>query len=151
MSWASDQPGVVSVSGTGILTAVRPGRATVTARAGQASTTLQLSVVANPVATVEVKPAAATVRTGDAVRLAFEARDRSGAAVPDVLPEWMVNPGSGLIESDGAFVASEPGTYRAVGAFAGRAATATITVIPRDAISLASDLVNPRMPALAAA
>lgn len=134
VSWASDQPGVVSVSGTGILTAVRPGRATVTARAGQASTTLQLSVVANPVATVEVKPAVATVRTGDVVRLAFEARDRSGAAVPDVLPEWMVNPGSGLIESDGAFVASEPGTYRAVGAFAGRAATATITVIPRDAV-----------------
>jgi len=89
----------------------------VTARAGQASSTLQLVVGPNPVATVEVKPALATVRTGDVVRLAFEARDRSGTVVPDVLAEWMVNPGSGLIEADGAFVASEPGTYRAVGAF----------------------------------
>ena len=134
VTWTSDQPGVVRVSSAGTLTAVRPGRATVTARAGQASSTLQLVVEPNPVATVEVRPALATVRTGDVVRLAFEARDRSGTVVPDVLAEWMVNPGSGLIEADGAFVASEPGTYRAVGAFAGRAATATITVVPRDVV-----------------
>ncbi len=134
VTWTSDQPGVVAVSGTGILTAVRPGRATVTVRAGQASTTLQLAVAANPVATVELKPALATVRTGDVVRMAFEARDRSGSAVANVLPEWMVNPGSALIESDGAFVASEAGVYRVVGTFAGRAATATVTVVPRDVV-----------------
>ena len=134
VSWASDQPGVVSVSSTGILAAVRPGRATVTARAGQASTTLQLSVAANPVATVEVKPPLTTVRTGDVVRFTFEARDRAGAAVTDVLPEWLVTPGSALIESDGGFVANEPGVYRVVGAFAGRAATATVTVVPRDVV-----------------
>ncbi len=134
ISWTSDQPGVVSVSSTGILSAVRPGRATVTARAGQASTTLQLSVAANPVTTVEVKPALATVRTGDVVRFTFDARDRGGAAVTDVVPEWMVTPGSALIESDGGFVASDPGVYRVVGAFAGRAATATVTVVPRDVV-----------------
>ncbi len=116
VSWISDQPGVVAVSSTGILTAVRPGRATVTARAGQATTTLQLTVAANPVTTVEVKPALATVRTGDVVRFHFEARDRSGAAVSGALPEWLVTPGSALIESDGGFVASEPGVYRVVAA-----------------------------------
>jgi hypothetical protein len=134
VSWTSDQPGVVRVSSTGILTAVRPGRATMTARAGQASATLQLAVAANPVSTVEVRPASSTVRTGDVVQLTFEARDRAGAAVAGVLPEWMVNPGSGRIEPDGGFVASEAGTYRVVGAFAGRAATATITVVPRDVV-----------------
>ncbi len=134
VSWTSDQPGVVRVSSTGILTAVRPGRATMTARAGQASATLQLAVAANPVSTVEVRPASSTVRTGDVVQLTFEARDRAGAAVAGVLPEWMVNPGSGRIEPDGGFVASEAGTYRVVGAFTGRAATATITVVPRDVV-----------------
>lgn len=134
VAWSSDQPGTVRVSSTGLLTAVRPGRAVVTARAGQASSTLQLTVAANPVTTVEVTPAATTVRTGDVVRFAFEARDRSGAAVPGVLPEWMVNPGSALIGDDGGFVASDPGTYRVVGTFAGRAGTATVTVIPRDVV-----------------
>ncbi len=134
VTWTSDQPGVVSASSTGILTAVRPGRATVTARAGQAATTLQISVAANPVSSVEVKPAVATVRTGDVVRVTFEARDRSGAAVAGVLPEWTVQPGSALIESDGGFVANAPGVYRVVGTFAGRAATATVTVGPRDVV-----------------
>jgi len=132
--WSSDQPGVVSTSGAGLLTALRPGRAVVTARAGQASATLELSVVANPVTTVEVTPAVVTVRTGDVVPFGFTARDRAGAAVPGVLPEWMVSPGSARIGADGRFVASEPGTYRAVGAFAGRAGAATVTVVPRDAV-----------------
>ncbi len=132
--WSSDQPGIVGVSGTGVLTAVRPGRATVTARAGQASATLALSVAANPVATVEVTPVTASVRTGDVVRFTFAARDRAGAVVPGVLPEWMVSPGSARIEGDGGFVASEVGTYRVVGTFAGRAGAATITVLPRDVV-----------------
>lgn len=134
VAWTSDQPGVVRASSAGVLTAVRPGRATLTARAGQASATLQLTVEANPVSSVEVAPATATVRTGDVVRLTFTARDRSGAAVAAVVPEWMVNPGSARIEPNGAFVASEAGTYRIVGAFAGRAGTATLTVVPRDVV-----------------
>jgi len=132
--WTSDQPGVVAVSSGGVLTAVRPGRATVTARAGGASATLQLSVVDNPVSTVEVVPARTTVRTGDVVRFRFEARDRAGSAVADVLPEWLVTPGEALIGSDGGFVASEPGNYRVVGLFAGRTAGATVTVLPRDVV-----------------
>jgi len=134
VTWSSDQPGIVSASGTGVLTAVRPGRATLTARAGQASTTLQITVTANPVASVQVTPGVVTVRTGDVVRFGFEARDRSGAPVPGVVPEWMVTSGSARIEPDGGFVASEAGTYRVVGAFAGRAGTATVTVGPRDVV-----------------
>ena len=56
VAWTSDQPGVLGASSTGLLTAVRPGRATVTARAGQASATLQVTVAPNPVASVEVAP-----------------------------------------------------------------------------------------------
>ncbi len=134
VAWSSDQPGVVRAASNGLLSAVRPGRATVTARAGQASATLQITVLANPVSTVQVVPAASAARTGDVVRLRFDARDRAGAAVPDVLPEWMVSPGSARIDDDGGFVASEAGTYRVVGAFAGRSATATVTVAPRDVV-----------------
>jgi hypothetical protein len=134
VAWTSDQPGIVGASSTGMLTAVRPGRAAVTARAGQASATLQVTVAPNPVATVEVRPATASARTGDVVRMSFLARDRAGAAVADVIPEWMVSPGSARIGPDGGFVASEVGTYRVVGAFAGRSATATVTVTPRDVI-----------------
>jgi len=134
VSWSSDQPGVVRVSSAGTLAAVRPGRATVTARAGQATATLRITVAANPVAAVAVRPGSATVRTGDVARLAFEARDRAGTAVPDVLPEWLVQSGAASVGPDGAFVASEPGTYRVAGTFAGRSAVAVITVTPRDMV-----------------
>ncbi len=134
VAWSSDQPGIVRVSSTGLLGAVRPGRAIVTARAGSATATLRIAVAANPVATVAIQPATATVRTGDVVRLTLDARDRAGARVSGVLPDWFVGPGAAQVEGDGAFVASEPGTYRVVGSFAGRSAVATLTVTPRDVV-----------------
>ncbi len=48
IAWESDAPGVVSVTPAGRITAVRAGRATVTARAGRASQAIPLVVEANP-------------------------------------------------------------------------------------------------------
>ncbi len=131
--WSSDRPAVVAVSPTGQLRAGRPGTAKLTARAGRASRSLTVTVVANPVTSLEIKPETTSVRTGDVVRFAFHARSRGGRGVPDVVPEWSLSPGSGAIEQDGHFVAETPGRYRVTASFAGRTADATVEVRPRDA------------------
>ena len=133
IAWESDAPGVVSVTPAGRITAVRAGRATVTARAGRASQAIPLVVEANPTAALALTPGDTAVRTGDVVRLRVSARTSAGKPVPEVMPEFLVSPGGGAVDPDGAFVASEPGTYRIVASFAGRTAEATVTARPRDA------------------
>ena len=131
--WTSDAPAVVSVSQMGRMTAGRPGRATITARAGQVRRSLAVEVVPNPVASVQIEPVAFNARTGDAVRFTFRARDKQGRVVPDIQPEWGLSPGNGQIEPDGWFVADVPGSYRVTASFGGRIAEASVQVRARDA------------------
>lgn len=130
--WSSDAPAVLSVGPTGRLTAVKPGNARVTARAGRAAASLNVTVVANPVAAVSIDPASASGRTGDVIRLTFQAKAKNGRPVSNVSPEWSLSPGNAQIDADGNFVADLPGTYRISGAFAGRTAETSVQVRPRD-------------------
>jgi hypothetical protein len=131
--WASDAPAVVSVSPAGRLTAGRPGRTTITARAGRVRRSFPVEVVSNPVTALQIEPASSNARTGDAIRFSFRARDKQGHAVPDVQPEWGLSPGNAQIEPDGWFVADVPGTYRVTASFGGRTAEAGVQVRARDA------------------
>ncbi len=132
IAWSSDAPEVVAVKAGGRLVAGKPGRARVTAKAGRAQESFAVTVAANPVASVRLEPATASVRTGDVLRVAFHAQSSSGAAVPDATPEWSLNPGNAQIEHDGSFVADVPGTYRVLASFAGKTAETTVEVRARD-------------------
>jgi plastocyanin len=130
--WSSDAPAVVAVSPSGRLSAGRPGRAKLTARAGKATRSLVVTVVENPATTLKLEPAATSVRAGEVIRFAFRALDRSGRTIGDAAPEWSLNPGNGQIDHDGWFVADVPGSYRVTASFAGKVAEASIEVGPRD-------------------
>jgi plastocyanin len=131
--WSSDSPQVVAVSAGGRLVAGRPGRATVTAKAGRAVERLTIAVAPNPVASVALEPARASVRTGEVVRFTFRARTGGGETVADASPEWSLAPGNGQVDHDGSFVADLPGSYRVLATFAGKTAEAAVEVRPRDA------------------
>lgn len=130
--WRSDAPAVVAVSPSGRLTGGRPGRATLTARAGRARRSLSITVHSNPVATLQLEPAAASLRTGDVLKIGFRARTAAGRTVSDAQPEWSLSPGNGEIDPDGSFVADLPGIYRVAASFAGRTAETVVTVRARD-------------------
>ena len=130
--WSSDAPAVVAVSSLGRLSAGRPGKARITARAGRANRSFNVSVVPNPIVSTRIEPGTVSARTGDVVRLVFQAQAKSGRPVADAAPEWALSPGNGHIDPDGRFVAEIPETYRISATFAGRAAEASITVRPRD-------------------
>lgn len=134
ISWESDAPGTAAVSAQGRVTAVKPGRATITARAGRASEAIPIVVEANATATLKLSPVDTAVRTGDVVRLTLVARNAAGKPLADVVPEFLVSGGGAEVDAAGDFVAAEPGSYRVVATFAGRSADAVINVRPRDVV-----------------
>ncbi len=84
--WTSSAPGVVRIEGS-LLTAVAPGRATVTAQAGSARTDVAVRVVAGG-GRAMLTPASPNVRQGDVVRCAATYRDAAGRAVAGVTPTY---------------------------------------------------------------
>ena len=130
--WSSDAPTVVAVGAGGRLTAMRAGKARITAKAARATGSFAVSVTDNPVASVSIEPVQASARTGDVIRLAFQARNKAGQPVADASPEWAISPGNGQIDPAGNFVADIAGSYRISASFAGRSAETAIEVRPRD-------------------
>jgi hypothetical protein len=130
--WTSDAPAVVAVGAGGRLSAGRPGRATITARAGRAAKSFTVVVAPNPVASLVIEPATVKARAGDVVRFGFRGRTRAGRPVTDATPEWALSPGDAHIDADGRFVADVPGSYRVTASFAGKIAEATVEIRDRD-------------------
>src|SRR5207244_9050456 len=69
VTWTSSNSGVVTVSGSGLVTGVAAGSATITAASEGQSGTASISVANVPVATVTVSPASASVTVGQTAQL----------------------------------------------------------------------------------
>ena len=132
MTWKSSAAGVVRVADNGLLTAVAPGRATITATAGAATGTMQVDVVANNIASLVITPSTADRRTGDVIRFTATPKTAAGATVNGLTPTWTFAPGHGVIDQDGAFVGYEAGTYTITATLGSRSADAVVTLTPRD-------------------
>lgn len=133
VSFSSSNPRVAAVTSAGRLQALAPGRATLTAKAGGATTQIALQVVPNSATRLTLEPASAAVRTGDVVRFAAVARDRAGRPLADALVEWAVAATAGVatIDPSGAFVAETPGVYTVTATLGGRSAGAIVRVEQR--------------------
>src|SRR5205085_2881972 len=116
----------------GILNALAPGRARITATASGASRELPVEVLAADVSAVDITPSTTQARTGDVIRFRATVKDRSGKEISGLEPTWLFSPGRGEIDDEGAFVAYEPGTYQVTASYGSRSADAVVTVAPRD-------------------
>lgn len=132
VSWSSSDPAVVRVSAMGVVTAVAPGRATVTARAGDASVSLPVEVPAARVARVEIEPAEIQALQGDVLTFEVRALDEQGREIPGLQPLWSLSPGGGLLDPEGRFVGYEAGDYTITASFGTSTATAAVTLAHRD-------------------
>jgi hypothetical protein len=132
IEWASDNPNVATVDAAGLVTAIRPGKATLRAKAENASSTTTVEVIPDPVRTLAVEPRSMAARTGDVIRFAARAVDESGTALKKVPVRWAVAGAGAMIETDGAFVAERPGTYVVTAASGEHSAVASVVVTPRN-------------------
>lgn len=132
VDWSSSAPAVVKITGDGAVQAVSAGHATITATTGSASARIPVEVVATQIASVDIQPSRASVRTGDVVRFKAIVKDASGREIGGITPTWLFTPGKGMIDADGAFVAYEPGSYQVSASFGSRSADAIVTATDRD-------------------
>jgi hypothetical protein len=102
---------VIQVDNGGLAMALRVGRATVTASAGAATRSMDVTVVNVSGASVSVTPRTANARTGDVLRFSVQVKDATGRTIDGIVPSWTMAPGRGEIGSDGSFVGYEPGSY----------------------------------------
>jgi plastocyanin len=131
-TFTSSAPRVVRTSADGALTAVAPGRATVTVAAGSASKALAIQVVPNNIVSLALTPARTRAKQGDVLRFTITAKTAAGQTVTGLTPRWSMSGGEGLIESDGAFVGYNTGTYTVTASLGSRSADASVTLEDRD-------------------
>lgn len=136
ITWASSNPVVATVSGTGLVRGVSAGSATITAtsegRSGTSVVTVKVSAPA-PVASVTVTPAAASLPVGSGVQLVAVARDSGGTILQGRLMSW--RSGDSLIAkvtAVGLVTAIATGGTFVIASSEGRSDTAqiTVTVLP---------------------
>ena len=136
VQWTSSDASVVRVSEMGLVEAVGPGRATLTATASVgdqgARVQVPVEVVDTPVAEVVIEPAEIRARQGDVIDFSVRAYDAEGREIEGIEPTWTLAPGQGLLNPSGRFVGYEAGDYTVMASFGTRSATAAVTLEYRD-------------------
>jgi uncharacterized protein YjdB len=127
INWTSDNAQVATVDDGGVVTAIGPGKATITAKSGAANTTTTITVVKNNLRSLLVTAGARTARTGDVVR--FTAK---GDPAGEVMTRWAVSGSGATIDQDGGFVASMPGNYIVTASSGNVSSSASVVVTPRN-------------------
>lgn len=146
-SWVTSDASVATVSAAGVVTAVAPGRATVTAvsegKNGQAQITVNAPAPA-PVASVAVTPASATLTPGGSVALAAGVFDAAHNALTGRAVTWTSSaPAVATVDASGTVTALAQGTATITATSEGKSATAQITVNPPPPAPVASVTVTP--------
>ncbi len=129
IAWSTGNAAVATVDGSGIVTAVAPGSATITATSEGKTGTAQVTVLA-PVATVTVTPPSASLFVGATAALAATLKDGSNNVLTGRPVVWSTsNPATATVDANGIVTAVAPGTATIAAAAEGKSGTAQITVL----------------------
>lgn len=133
VAFTSSNARAVRITADGRLAALAPGSATITARAGEATSTLVLEVIPTTVARVSIDPGTPSARTGDVIRFSAAGYDGSGKSVGPLAVRWTIDGNGGVAQIDdaGAFVAENPGKYTVTGTIGTQSAEAVVNVEAR--------------------
>ncbi|MEO6528708.1 MAG: Ig-like domain-containing protein [Gemmatimonadaceae bacterium] len=142
--WSTATNGAVSVSGTGLATALRDGDAAVTCSASGVSATLQVRVFA-VADSAQVAPASATIVTGTSVPLVVTLFDSLGNSIPTLRPVVWSSRNSGVATvsptgvATGVMVGS---TWIIVASGPVLDSSSLVVLIPSTAVTIASTQIT---------
>jgi uncharacterized protein YjdB len=141
VTWGSSDPTTVSVSSTGLVSALKLGNATITATSEGKSGTSLVTVVKVPVASVTVAPSSKALLVTETVTLTPTVKDSTGTVVTDRPVSWNSSAtGVATVSALGVVTAVAPGTATITATSETKSGTSTITVSP---IPVAIVLVQP--------
>jgi uncharacterized protein YjdB len=132
VTWSSNNSGVASVNGAGLVTGVGVGSATITASSGGKSGTTAVVVIPVPVASVTVTPPAPSVQVTKTVQLTAVTRDAKGNTLTGRVVTWGSGNGNATVSGTGLVTGMAPGTSQitATSEAINGTATATVTAAP---------------------
>lgn len=142
-SWSSSAPSIVSVSSSGVATALTPGRSTIRATVVGVSGEVEV-VVEAPVASIDVSPPSTTIVQGTSAQLVATARDASGAALAGRTVTWSSSrPAAATVTSNGVVTAITPDSAVSIVATSeGRSGQAVIRVVPPPRLQLSGTSIS---------
>ena len=119
-NWRSSDPSIARVDRHGTVTGIKPGTVTITAETEGVTAQQRHTVVANPVASIDIGIKETSIWTGDAIQLVATPKRANGAAVTDAPVTWTYTyvpddtlfaaGGAGIIERN-LFAANAPGRF----------------------------------------
>jgi len=139
--WSSSSVGVATVTAVGLLTAIAPGAALISAKVDALIATATVTVTQVPVATVTVTPALDTLILGGAVQLAAVEQDANGNPLSGRAVSWASSDETvAIVTSTGRVVSQAAGSATITATSEGKIGAATIVVIP---VPVATVAVSP--------
>ena len=136
VTWTSAAPNVATVSASGLVFGVAPGRATITAESEDVMQTATVVVQPRPIGAVIVSPAQATLRVGDTLTLLVQVTDDEGALLPGRPVTFSSSTNAvASVSATGTIRAASPGIAEITVRSEGRASTVSITVLPTAVVS----------------
>ena len=127
IEWSTDNPQVASVSSGGVVHAIGPGKATITATSGSATAKTTIAVRKGGPREMVIATGPQTARTGDVITFSAKANPDDNFNV-----QWAVNGNGARIDDGGRFVADLPGTYIVTATSGMNSSSASILVTPRN-------------------
>lgn len=127
--YSTDNASVATVGADGMVRAVGPGTANVTAAHGGTAATVKVTVTA-PAQRVTVAGAAMGLVAGESAPVGAQVVDANGRVIPGAAPVFSSdNPNVATVSTDGVVRGVTPGTARITAAYGGSTATVTVTVV----------------------
>jgi alpha-amylase len=129
VTWFSHDSDIATVSSEGLVTAVRPGRTEIVARADDVTRAVPVNVTASPVAWIVVEPDRFGLKVGESRKLEVFLFSFSGTPLTGRDVEFESDdPGVAIVSSAGLVVAVEPGDARITARVDDKSAVARVSV-----------------------
>src|SRR5947199_8111088 len=141
VNWSTSDAAVATVNGSGVVTGVTAGAATVSATSEGQTGTSAVTVSAVPVASVSVSPASASLQTGQTVQLTATPKDASGNPLSGRAVSWTTsNATVATVSSSGLVTGGAAGSATITATSEGQSGTSALTVTN---VPVASVTVSP--------
>lgn len=135
VAWSTSDAKVVAVDGNGLITAVGPGTAVITATSENVKGTSTIVVIPIPVASVSVAPADTTVTAGDHVQLRVTLADAVGnlLSLEGRMIDWTTSDGHlASVDRTGRVSAKAPGMATITATSEGKSGSSALTIVKKE-------------------